>query len=125
VSGSSNLTLRGNSRVSLHPECHFSGASRVNSYGNPFPAPKILLLRVAQIPCYNKKLSELIYDRGEAKRAAPHLNECRGNDQTRTQRRDSMILRILTFVGGLSGAIQPHTTTKQNNMGIFVSVDRL
>jgi hypothetical protein len=128
VSGSSNITLRGNSRLSLLPECHFSGASRVNSSGNLFPAPKILLLRVEQIPCYNKKLSEPIYDNmieEKVKRAASRLNECRGNPQTRTRRRDSMILGILTSLDGLLGAIQPHTTTKQNDMGIFVSVDRL
>ena len=41
------------------------------------------------------------------KKAASHLNECRGSDQTRTRRRDSMILGILTSVGGLSGATQP------------------
>jgi hypothetical protein len=66
VRGSSNITLRGNSRLSLLPECHFSGASRVNSQVNLFPAPKKLLLSVERIPCYNKKLSEPIYARGES-----------------------------------------------------------
>jgi hypothetical protein len=48
----------------------------------------------------------------KVKRAASHLNECRGSDQTRTRQRDSMILGILTSVDGLLGAIQPH---KQSN----------
>jgi hypothetical protein len=60
----------------------------------------------------------------KVKRAASHPNECRGSDQTRTWRRDSLILGILTSVDGLSGATKPHTTTKQDDMGIFVSVDR-
>jgi hypothetical protein len=111
-SGSSNITSTGNSRLSLLPECHIFGASRVNSQGNLFPAPKKLLLKVAQIPCYNKSCRSQYMLEEKVKRAASHLNECRGSDQTRTRQRDSMILGILTSVDGLLGAIQPH---KQSN----------
>jgi hypothetical protein len=125
VSGSSNIISTGNSRLSLLPECRFSGPSRVTSQGNLFPAPKKLLLRVEQIPCYNKKLSEPIYDRGESEKGSV------SSERVTWERPDQNAAKRQHDTGNFNvrrRAIRSHPTTqtiKQDDMGIFVSVDRL